>query len=131
MKTLIAEDNSTSPLLLQELLNSHGQVRISVNGREAVAAVRLALKTAESYELICLDIMLPKMDGQEALKETRRIESAASVAGSNCTRIVMTSTLAVPEEVRGAIRRKCDCFLARPIQKANLLEELHKLALIS
>jgi len=77
VKTLIAEDNSTSRLLLRELLKSDGQVPIAVNGREAVAAARLALKAAESYELICLDIMMPKMDGQEAL--TRRTETAAGV----------------------------------------------------
>jgi two-component system chemotaxis response regulator CheY len=131
MKTLVAEDDFTSRLLLQELLKSYGPCHIAVNGKEAVEAVRAALEADEPYDLICLDIMMPEMDGQEALKEIRRIETAAGVAGSNRTKIVMTTALAGQVNVREAIRGKCDYFLTKPIQKAKLLEELRKLALIA
>jgi two-component system chemotaxis response regulator CheY len=131
MKTLIAEDDFTSRLLLQEFLKSHGECHIAVNGKEAVEAVRLALATNQPYELICLDIMMPEMDGQEALKEIRRMETAADVAWPNRVRIVMTTALADLPSVVNAIRGKCDCFLAKPVRKAKLLEELRKLALIN
>jgi two-component system chemotaxis response regulator CheY len=131
VKILIAEDDSTSRLLLQELLKSYGPVHTAVNGREAVAAVRLALKDGEPYDLICLDIMMPKMDGQEALAAIRRIETADGVAGSNRTKIVMTTALADRENVMEAVAGKCDDYLIKPIQKAKLLEALHRLALIA
>ena len=130
MKTLIVDDDFTSRLLLRECLKSFGPCHLAVNGKEGVEAVRIALGTVEPYDLICLDIMMPEMDGQAALKEIRRIETAAGVAGSNHAKIVMTTALADRDNVVEAIRGKSDCFLTKPIQKAKLLEALRRLALI-
>ena len=74
MKTLIVDDDFTNRLLLQELLRPHGQSHVAVNGREAVDAVGVALEAKEPYDLICLDIMMPEMDGQEALGKIRALE---------------------------------------------------------
>ena len=76
MKTLIVEDDFTSRLLLQEILKIYGPVHIAVNGKEAVDAVHLALELGEPYELICLDIMMPEMNGQESLGKIREMEEA-------------------------------------------------------
>jgi hypothetical protein len=64
MKTLIAEDSDTSRLLLQGLLKSYGPTHTGLNGKETVRVVRTALEEGEPYDLICLDIMMPEMDGQ-------------------------------------------------------------------
>ena len=130
MKTLIAEDDPTSRLLLHEFLKSYGLCHMAVNGKEAVESVRAALEANKPYDLICLDIMMPEMDGQEALREIRRLETAAGIAASNRITIVMTTALSDQENVTDAIRGKCDCFLAKPIHKGKLLHELRKLALI-
>lgn len=130
MRTLIADDDPTSRLLLQGFLKSYGSCHISVNGKDAVEAVRAALEAGKPYDLICLDIMMPEMDGQEALREIRRLETAAGLAASHRLTIVMTTALSDRESVTEAIRGKCDCFLAKPIHKAKLLHELRQLALI-
>ena len=52
---------------------------LRVNGKEAVEAVRNALETVEPYNLICLDIMMPEMDGQQALREIRDMEEARGI----------------------------------------------------
>lgn len=130
MKTLIVEDDFISRLLLQELLKSYGPFHIAVNGREAVEAVRAALETGEPYDLICMDIMMPEMDGQQALKEIRAMEEARGLVLSNWTKIVMTTALGDKTNVLEAVRRKCNAFLVKPIQKAKLLEELRRLQLI-
>ena len=67
MKTLIAEDDFTSSVILQELLRGYGPFHLASNGKDAVAAVAAALAAHEPYDLVCLDIMMPEMDGQEAL----------------------------------------------------------------
>ena len=69
MKTLIVEDDFTSRLLLQGLLQPYGVCHICVNGREAIDAFKKALDEKESYNLVCLDIMMPEIDGQAALKQ--------------------------------------------------------------
>jgi two-component system chemotaxis response regulator CheY len=131
MKTLIVDDDFTSRLLLRECLKSYGPCHLAVNGKEAVEAVRIARKAVEPFDLICLDIMMPEMDGQAALKEIRRMEAAADVAAPDHVKILMTTALADRVNVLEAIRGKSDCFLAKPIQKAKLLEALRRLALIT
>mgnify|MGYP000957131206 CR=1 FL=1 len=63
MKALVVDDDFSNRLLLQRFLSELGEVNIAVDGEEAVEAVRLALATREPYQLICLDILMPQMDG--------------------------------------------------------------------
>ena len=83
MKTLIVEDDFTSRLLLQELLKKYGRSHIAVNGLEAVEAVRLALDENEPYDLICLDILMPQMDGQLALRENEYVGATTGAGAGN------------------------------------------------
>lgn len=130
MKTLIVEDDFSSRLLLQELLKIYGRTHIAVNGKEAVEAVRMALEAREPYSLICLDIMMPEMDGLEALRQIRNLEENKGILSQNAAKIVMTTALADPKNVIAAFGSLCDAYLTKPIHKAKLLEELRKLKLI-
>jgi len=130
MKTLIVEDDFTSRLLLQELLKSYGPCHIAVNGKEAVEAVRAAVEAAEPYNFICLDIMMPEMDGHEALRRIRNEEEFRGVWSTDGAKIVMTTALDDLKNVSAAYRNLCDDYLTKPIQKAKLLEILCNLKLI-
>jgi two-component system, chemotaxis family, chemotaxis protein CheY len=130
MRVLIVEDDFTSRLILQEMLKDYGTVHIAVNGREAVEAVRAAMLTGELYDLICMDIMMPEIDGQTALKQIREIEKKAGITGSNRVKIVMTTALGDKEHVVNAIRENCDGYMIKPYSKATFLEHLRKFGLI-
>jgi len=130
MRTLIVEDDSTSGLLLRRLLKSHGPCDIAVNGKAAVEAVRMALAAGEPYNLICLDIMMPEMDGQEALRQIREQEEARGIFFPDGASIVMTTALDDMANVSDAFYGLCDAYLTKPIQKATLMTELRKLNLI-
>jgi two-component system, chemotaxis family, chemotaxis protein CheY len=131
LKTLIVEDDFTNRLLLQELLKVYGTSHIAVNGKEAVDAVRIALEADEPYDLICLDIMMPEMDGQTALKEIRAMEEAKGILSSNGAKIVMTTALSDIKNLTFAFGSLCDAYLVKPIDKSRLMEELRKLELIT
>ena len=130
MKTLIVEDDFTSRLLLQRLLNRYGECHIAVNGREAVSAFRTALEEGGSYDLICMDIMMPEMDGQEALKEIRSIEEERNITSTRGAEIVMTTALAEIRNVAAAYGEFCDGYLVKPIDKGKLIGVSEELALI-
>ncbi|HOI90976.1 MAG TPA: response regulator [Candidatus Rifleibacterium sp.] len=130
MKTLIVEDDFTSRLLLQEILKSFGPLHIAVNGQEAVDAVKIALEAKEHYDLICLDIMMPEMDGHEALKQIRDMEMANGIYSKNGAKIMMVTALGDMKNATTAFYNLCDVFLPKPIQKAKLVDELRKLGLI-
>lgn len=130
MKTLIVEDDFTSRLLLQELLKRYGPSHIAVNGKEAVDAVRLALEQGAPYDLICLDIMMPVLDGHGALKEIRAIEEARGIWSTNGAKVIMTTALSDMKNVNTAFGELCDTYLVKPIEKSKLLEALRKLKLV-
>lgn len=131
MKTLIVEDDFTSRLLLQRLLLQWGQTHIAVNGREAVEAVRAAWEGGEPYDLICLDIMMPEMDGQTALKEIRKFEEERGILSTQGVKIVMTTALGNMGNVKDAFHNLCDGYMVKPIDKEKLLKNLQTLELVS
>jgi len=130
VKTLIVEDEITSRVLLRELLKRFGPPHMAMNGKEAVDAVSAALQAKEPYDLICLDIMMPEMDGQAALKRIRQLEDEAGIEAQERAKVIMTSALSDKGNVLEAIRSQCDYFLVKPIDGRALLEELRRLGLI-
>ena len=60
MKILIVDDDFTSRKILLKYLAEYGQCDVAVDGEEAVEVFKLALNEWEAYDLVCLDIMMPK-----------------------------------------------------------------------
>ena len=131
MKTLIVEDDFTSRLLLQEILKNYGPSHVAVNGKEAVEAVSAALESGEPYDLVCIDIMMPEMDGQQALKQIRALEEAKGILSTDGAKIIMTTALGDMKNVMTAFSGLADDYLVKPIDKAKLLDQVRKCKLIS
>jgi two-component system, chemotaxis family, chemotaxis protein CheY len=129
MKTLIVEDDATSRLFLQTVLSRHGECHIAVNGREAVEAHRAAMDDGQKYDLICMDIMMPEMDGYAAMRAIREKEANAGLF-SKGVKIVMTTALADVKDVGAAFQGLCDSYLMKPINLRRLLGELKGFGLI-
>src|SRR5690242_10514905 len=91
LKTLIVEDDFSSRLILQTFLSHYGECHIAVNGREAVEAFRSALESGQAYGLVCMDIMMPEMDGREAVKQVRALEQAYGIPSTSDVKIIMTT----------------------------------------
>lgn len=131
MRILIVEDDITSRLLLRKLLESYGACDVAINGKEAVQACRRAREEGDPFVLVCLDIMMPEMDGQAALKVMREIEQAAGRLPSQSAKIVMTTALRDIENVTTAYRELCDGYLVKPIQREKLVALLKELDVIT
>jgi two-component system chemotaxis response regulator CheY len=83
-----------------------------------------------SYRLICLDIMIPEMDGQAVLKEIRSLEASEGILDGCGVKVIMTSSLRDGKNVMTAFRELCDGYLIKPFDRGNLLEQLRKFRLI-
>ncbi|HDR04353.1 MAG TPA: response regulator [Candidatus Marinimicrobia bacterium] len=125
MKTLIVEDDFTSRVVLQELLQPYGEVHIAVNGNEALYAFENG-----TYDLICLDINMPEKDGHQVLEEIRRIEDEKGVRQGNGVKIMMITSLKDGKNVMKAFRNLCDCYLPKPFSKTQLQTYIQELKLI-
>jgi len=131
MRILIVEDDATSRLLLRKMLDAYGSCDVAVNGKEAVEAFGRASKEGIPYGLVCLDIMMPEMDGQETLKALRGMEQAAGLRPSQSAKIVMTTALRDLENVTNAYRELCDGYLVKPILRDKLVALLDELNLLT
>lgn len=130
MKTLIVEDDFTSRFLLQTILSIYGECHSAVNGLEALKAYKAAKEAGEPFDLICLDIMMPEMDGQEALKQIRALEEAEGLTDKKEVKIIMTTALSDSQSIIQALSNLCNAYLLKPINKAKLLEHLKSFGLI-
>lgn len=130
MKALIVEDDFTSRMLLQKLLAGYGEAHVATNGKEAVDAFELAVDGEEPYDLICLDIMMPELDGHGVLKAVRRMEAERGLHGLDGVKIVMTTALKDSKNVLGAFSEQCDGYLTKPIEKPKLVAYLEEFGLL-
>jgi two-component system chemotaxis response regulator CheY len=131
MRILIVEDDLTSRMLLKKMLEPFGSCDLAVNGKEATEAFRLAQESSESYTLVCMDIMMPEMDGQTALKAIRKQEEDSACPPSRAAKIIMTTALRDIENVSAAFRELCDGYLVKPIARDKLMALLKDLEVIA
>lgn len=129
MKSLVAEDDATSRALLQTFLSRYGACDVVGDGQEAVDAVRSARENRRKYDLVCMDLRMPVMDGQEAIREIRRQEAAMGIF-SRVVRIVVTTAVGNDATVAEALECGCDGYLLKPIDTGVLLERLRSLLLV-
>jgi len=128
MKSLVAEDDATNRKLLHTFLSRYGECDIAADGKEAVSAVRLAHQNHQNYDLICMDIRMPKMDGQQAIQEIRKLEAASGIKMT--ARIIMTTADTNMDSIASALLGRCNAYMVKPIDIAYLKRELKALGLV-
>ncbi|EQB86431.1 two-component system chemotaxis response regulator CheY [Clostridium punense] len=130
MKILIAEDDLVSRKLMFKLLSAYGQCDLTVDGIEAVEAFDMALDLGEPYDLICLDVMMPKVDGIKALRAIRDIERQRKVESSSKVKIIVLTALGNTEYVSAALETKNEMYVEKPIETSSLISAMEQLSLL-
>lgn len=132
MRILIAEDDFASRVVIKTMLEPYGDCDIVVNGKEVIEAFQLALMENNPYDLICLDIMMPKMDGREALRCIRQVEKENKVAPRDEAKIVMTTALGTPKDVIDAYYTGgCTSYIVKPLTKEKIRNTLKELGFLN
>ena len=132
MKILIAEDDNISRQIIHKILVRFGRCDAVVDGAEAVEAFKLALEDGEPYDLICLDIMMPGVDGQAALMQIRKMEHRLELRGEREVKVIMLTALDDAHSVVEAYYRGgATAYLVKPIESTKLMLELERLGLIT
>jgi len=131
MKILIVEDDFVSRIVLQKMLEAYGKCDIAVNGKEAIEAFKFSMQLQEPYDLICLDIMMPEMDGKAALKEIRKLESENAITPEREVKIIMVTALDTPRDViQSYYEGGCSAYIVKPINKKKLYSTVKDLGLV-
>ena len=117
-RILIADDAADNRLLLAAFLRDVPvEIRFAADGRQAVDAVR----GEKDFDLIFMDIDMPRMDGYQA---TAAIHDWQRNHGVEPTPIVALSAYAMPEAVRASLEAGCVAHLAKPVTRDMLIEAI-------
>jgi signal transduction histidine kinase/CheY-like chemotaxis protein len=114
---LLVEDNDDNRQLVHVFLR--GQCWDITDAVDGVEAVRLCNEHA--FDLVLMDIQMPRMDGHAATREIRQSERAS---GRPATRIIALTAHALPEELERTLAAGCDGYLTKPLKKKTLLDFL-------
>ena len=130
MKILLAEDDFVTRKFMTNFLSKYGECDVTVDGMEAVDAFMMALEMEEPYDLVCLDIMIPVMDGYQALMGIRNLEKERGIAPENAVKVIMATALNDEKNVKMAFDLGCTIYSGKPIDEARFEQALQKLGLI-
>ena len=113
-----------------KFLSKYGECDVTVDGMEAVDAFMMALEDGEPYDLVCLDIMMPVMDGYQALVGIRNLEKERGISEDNAVKVIMTTALNEERNVNMAFELGCTVYSGKPIDQEKFEQVLTKLELI-
>ena len=97
---------------------------------EAVDAFLMALEDEEPYDLVCLDIMMPVMDGYQALMGIRNLEKERGIPEDKAVKVIMTTALNEEKNVKMAFDLGCTIYSGKPIDQERFEQAMKKLNLI-
>lgn len=131
MKIMVVEDDFAARLTLQSFLDSYGRVDTAEDGEQAVDLFKKAFADGERYDLILLDIMMPRMHGHEALRQIRSHEREQGVRDVDEVKVIMVSALADPKNVIQAYHKGgATSYITKPIDFNAIIETIVELGLL-
>lgn len=129
MKILLAEDDFVTRKFMTGFLSKYGECDVTVDGMEAVDAFMMALEDDDPYDLVCLDIMMPVMDGYQALMGIRNLEKERNIPKEKEAKVIMTTALNEEKNVKMAFDLGCTVYSGKPIDQERFEQVLVKFGL--
>ncbi len=117
LRILVAEDNPVNQKVARQMLLKMGyQPDLATNGLEVLEALRL-----KDYDLILMDVQMPKMDGLECTRQIRELCS-----GDYNPRIVAMTAYALESDRSRCLKAGMDDYISKPIRLGDLVDALKR-----
>lgn len=123
LNVLVVDDNSVNQEVMMRMLNLEGlkNIKVANDGTEALDRVNEAKSEGTSFDVIFMDVQMPKMDGREATRIMRN-ELKMRVP------IVAVSAFANETNAEDCINAGMNLFLSKPLRRPHLREILQSLS---
>jgi CheY-like chemotaxis protein len=118
-KILIVDDSKVAAMTQQLILRSLRGCEV-ITAEDGIKGVETAVM--EQPDLILMDVVMPRMNGFEACRLIRAHEATESIP------IIMVTTRSESAHVDEGFASGCNDYLLKPIDAAQLLEKINKLA---
>ena len=117
---LLAEDNAVNQKVALTILEKQGySVHVAVNGEEAIDALK-----KERFDLVLMDVQMPKMDGIEAAQAIRNSKDGAFDPGIP---IVAVTAHAFKEDMERCLKAGMNSCITKPFKRQELFREIERL----
>ena len=117
-RVLLVDDDDRNIYAMEFTLEDEWECNVTTakNGLEALDAIRLAMETNPSkpFDIVLMDIMMPKMDGYSAMSEIRKISGLESLP------IIALTAKAMAEDRAKCMAHGASDYLSKPIDIAEL-----------
>ena len=130
LRILIADDEKFASTLLQGILSEFGECELASDGHEALFSFENNIKKKIRYDLICLDIQMPIVDGHSALKKIRNLELKYKIPQRERTKILMITSKNATDSGMYSIENQCDGYITKPANYSVLVQKLKEFNLI-
>lgn len=130
MRSLVIDDDLVCRRVLSKILRQYGECIIATDGAEGLALIRDAIQEPRGYDLVCLDVMMPLIDGHDVLTSLRQMEEQAQLPAERCSRVIMVTAMDDSTNLMQAFKEQCDAYLVKPVSIERITAELRKLHLI-
>lgn len=126
MKFLILEDDFFQSKLMARYLEIYGSCDLTAQGQDTIEKFKNSILNMEPYDVVFLDIMVPRIDGQKVLLELRKLQNVYKIKREIHSKIIMVSALGDKHNVATAYEN-CDAYLVKPYEEKKLYEAIKKL----
>ena len=117
LSVLLVEDNELNMEIAKFIIENEGaNVTCATNGKEAVNIYK---KSPEFFDIILMDIMMPEMDGYEATKVIRSLDSKIPI-------VAMTANAFTEDKIK-AKKSGMNAHVAKPLDRDTLVQVVAKL----
>lgn len=130
MKIMIVEDDPSLQKLLELFLADYGACDKAANGREALEAIQRAIDDQQPYDLVCMDVMMPEMDGLEALRKIRQLEFKHHQDKVPSVKVIMITAKDLAKDMMSAFHAGCEAYITKPVSRKKLLDQIRQLGLL-
>ena len=128
---LVVDDDEMGRLMLQDFLSEFAACDCAVNGREALDLFEKALAGGIPYDMLCVDLIMPEMNGLALIRKIRAIEKIHPFFSDIHTRIfVISASDSTWEKADLVLDNLCDDFITKPFNRDSLKADLYKYNLV-
>ncbi|MDZ4724987.1 MAG: ATP-binding protein [Leptospira sp.] len=121
LKLLLAEDSPENIFLVQTILRKYPiEIDVAENGKIAVDKAM-----SNKYNVALMDMQMPIMDGNEAIKLIRDNEKKSKIPTSKSLPIIALTANVSKEDIKKSFEAGCSSYLTKPVRKTDLVRLIY------
>ena len=129
---LIVDDENIGRLMLQNFLSEVAECDVAINGKEGLHLFEKAISDGRPYDLICVDLIMPEMNGLAMVRRVREFEKAHPVFSDFRTVIfVITASDSTWDKADLLLDNLCDDYITKPFSRSELMGNLYNHGLVT